>query len=103
MRIGGDLAVIEKLSADLPSLVGAKPKDDPARVKDAASQFESLLLAQILRSAREGGSSSWLSAGDDQSGESAMSLAEEYLATALAKSGGLGLSKLIASGLNRRP
>lgn len=43
-----------------PALIseGSPPKpDDPAKVRDAAQQFEALLLSQILRSVRE--SSGW--------------------------------------------
>lgn len=80
-----------------------KSKTDPARLQDVARQFESLLLAQILKSAREAGSSSWLGTGEDQAGDSAMALAEEHLAEALAQRGGLGLASLISSGLSRRP
>jgi len=93
--------VIERIAANATPAAATRPKDDPAKVKDAAGQFESLLLAQILKSAREAGSSSWLGSGEDQSGESAIAMAEEYLATSMAKSGGLGLAKLISSGLTR--
>ena len=92
--------MIEGLSAPL---LPDKPKDDPAKIQDASRQFESLLLAQILRSIREAGSGSWLGTGADQAGESAMALAEESLAGALSKSGGLGLSGTISAGLMRRP
>ena len=80
-----------------------KPKDDPAKIQDASRQFESLLIAQILRSIREASSDSWLGTGSDQAGESAMALAEESLSDALSKSGGLGLSTMISAGLARRP
>ena len=93
--------MIERLSSNLEP--AARPKDDPAKIKDAASQFESLLLAQMLRTVRESDTSSWLGGGEDKAGESAMSIAEEFLATALSKSGGLGLSTLIASGLTKKP
>jgi len=80
----------------------AKPKDDAARTLDAAKQFEGLLIGQMLKSVRESGSS-WLGTGEDQAGESAMALAEENLANALAKTGGLGLAGTIVSGLGRKP
>jgi Rod binding domain-containing protein len=69
-------------------------------VRDAAQQFEALLIEQILRSARQGGSG-WLSDGEDPSGEVATDYAEQQFATVLSQKGGLGLSDLIAKGLER--
>jgi hypothetical protein len=52
--------------------------DSPQKTKDAAAQFESLLVGQILKSAHEeeGG---WLGSGEDQTAASAMQMADEYL------------------------
>lgn len=67
------------------------------RVVEAAGQFEALLLAQILKSARQSGSG-WLGGGDAAS-ESATEYAEQQLASLLAQNGGLGLARLISEGL----
>ena len=47
-----------------------KPKDNPEKVLNAAKQFESLLVAQMMKSMQdaEGG---WLGTGDDQSASAA--------------------------------
>jgi flagellar protein FlgJ len=74
--------------------------DDPAKIRDAAQQFEALLLGQILRSMRESGKG-WLGSGEDSSGDCATEFAEQQFAVALAKHGGLGLADLIAAGLTR--
>lgn len=66
----------------------------------AAKDFEALLIAQMLRSVREGGSG-WLDSGEDQASATASGIGEEQLARVLASSGGIGLSKLIDSGLKR--
>lgn len=66
----------------------------------AAADFESLLIAQMLRSIRTE-SSGWLGTGDDQSSEAAFGLGEEELAKAMASKGGFGLAKLIESGLRK--
>ena len=80
----------------------ARPRtEDPSRVEEAAKQFESLLIAYILRSMREAGTGGWLGGGEDQTAASAMALAEEQFAQALAAQGGLGLAGLIASDLRR--
>ena len=78
----------------------ATKPDDPAKVRDAAQQFEALLIGQILRSVRESGSG-WLGSGSDSSTDCATEYAEQHLATTLAQHGGLGLSDLIAQGLER--
>jgi flagellar protein FlgJ len=94
------------LSSVLPGSAAALPaahskSQDPAKVRDAAQQFEALLVGQILRSAREGGSN-WLSDGDDQSAEVATDYAEQQFATVMAQKGGLGLADMIAKGLEQK-
>ena len=76
-------------------------RKNAAALADAASQFEALLITQLLRAAR-GDSEGWLGAGEDQTAASAMELAEEQFAGALAAQGGLGLASLIVSGLEKR-
>jgi Rod binding domain-containing protein len=75
-------------------------KDDPAKVLDAARQFEALLIAQMMKSMHdsEGG---WLGTGDDESGSSAMEYGQEVFAQSMASNGGLGLAPLIAAGLRK--
>jgi flagellar protein FlgJ len=84
------------LGANMPS-VG---RDSPEKIREAASQFESLLLGQVLKSMHEDGEQGWLGTGEDQTAASAMSLADEYLAQSISKSGGLGLAKMIARQLD---
>jgi Rod binding domain-containing protein len=76
------------------------PADTPAKIEDAAQQFEALLLAQILRSAHPG--SGWLNSESDSSGDSLADYTEQQLAAVMARSGGLGLSRMIAEGLKRQ-
>ena len=74
--------------------------DTPQKTKDAAAQFESLLVGQILKSAHEE-EDGWLGAGEDQTANSAMQMADEYLAKALSSHGGLGLARMISSSLDQ--
>jgi len=78
----------------------AHKPDDPAKVKDAAKQFEALLIGQMMKSMNdsEGG---WLGTGDDDSASSAMEYGQEIFAQSMAQSGGLGLANLIANGLQK--
>jgi flagellar protein FlgJ len=92
------------ISSVLLSAGGATPTktDTPEKVRDAAQQFEALLIGQILRSAREGGSG-WFSDGEDPAGEIATDYAEQQFAAVLAQQGGLGLADMIAKGLKPKP
>ncbi len=83
-----------RLLADSP----VKQSDSPAKIHDAAQQFEGLLLAQILGSVHQGGG--WLGSSDDSSG-AATGFAEQQLAGMIAQKGGLGLSNMISAGLQR--
>jgi Rod binding domain-containing protein len=67
------------------------------KAASAAKDFEALLLGQMLKSARSDGG--WLGTDDDDAGEAAVGIGEEQLARTMAQSGGLGLSKLIESGI----
>lgn len=75
------------------------PKDSPAKIHDAAQQFESLLIGQLLKTSREAGDGGWLGTGDDQAGEIGMEVAEQQFAKMLAAGGGLGMAKTIEAGL----
>jgi peptidoglycan hydrolase FlgJ len=85
------------------ALSGAQPAtkagEDPAKVANAAKDFEALLLGQILKSVREADSAGWLGSGGDDSGECAMAIAEEQFAKVLSSNGGLGLARMVVSGL----
>ncbi len=86
-----------------PMLSGApapsREPDNPARVLDAAQQFEALLLGQLPRAARAGGGG-W-TGSPDASSDCATEYAEQQLATVMARQGGFGLAALIAQGLER--
>ena len=62
------------------------------KLRDAAEQFEALLLGQILRSARETDSS--------EASDSMSDFAEQELATVMSRSGGLGIAAQIVRGLS---
>src|SRR5579885_1011987 len=78
--------------------VHPKSQDDPAKIRDAAQQFEALRIGQILRSVRESGGG-WMGSESGSSGDSATEFAEQQFAAALSQSGGLGMADLIAKGL----
>jgi Rod binding domain-containing protein len=83
---------------------GSTTSNSPQKIKGAAEQFEALMIGQLLKSSREGGSSGWLGTGEqDQPGQISVELAEQQLASAMAKSGGFGLTKVITQDLQRKP
>jgi Rod binding domain-containing protein len=90
-----------------PLLVGAAAggpeikSDDPAKIRQAAQQFEAILLEQILHSAK-GSGGGWLGSDGDSADDCATGLAEQQLAVAMAQHGGLGLANLIAAGLEKK-
>lgn len=74
-------------------------KDTPESIAKAASQFEALLLGQLLKSAREGENESWMGTDANDAGSTLMEMSEQQLASTLAQNGGLGLAKMIDKGL----
>ncbi|MBS1856546.1 MAG: hypothetical protein JST11_14350 [Acidobacteria bacterium] len=87
---------------EAPAVPGAGKSDDPARVRDAARQFETLLIGQILHSARADGSN-WLGSAGDASADCATDFAEQQFAAVLAQAGGMGLARLVEQGLQMPP
>jgi Rod binding domain-containing protein len=77
-------------------------KDSPEKIRDAASQFEALLISQVLKATHEDEDQGWLGTGEDQTAGGMMGLAEEYFARAMAARGGFGLARMVASGLEDR-
>jgi len=88
-----------RLGASVAAPSEAAPREDPGKVREAASRFEALLLAQILKSVREAAGEGWL--GGDEAGGMMLEVAQEHLSEVLAAQGGLGLARLVAEGLSR--
>jgi peptidoglycan hydrolase FlgJ len=78
-----------------------RPPDDPEKIKSAAKQFEALLIGQMMKSMHDA-DGGWLGTGGDDSSSSAMEYGQEIFAQSMAQSGGLGLSKMIADGLQKQ-
>jgi flagellar protein FlgJ len=74
-------------------------RDSPEEIGKAATQFEALMIGEVMKSAREAGGGSWMGTGDDEAGSTMMEVSEQQLALALSNGGGLGLAKMISGGL----
>lgn len=88
-----------QVDAAILSAASASPHTvrQTAKLKEAASQFEAMLVTQMMQSAR----GSWKS--DDEGQDSTMlELGEQQFAQALASSGGLGIAKMVVKGLTNK-
>jgi Rod binding domain-containing protein len=75
-------------------------KDSPEKVRKAATDFEALLIAQMLKSAREAGGG-MTGDGDeqDETNSTVLELGEQQLAQVLSQNGGLGIAKMVVAGI----
>jgi Rod binding domain-containing protein len=86
----------------VPLSAGVSVKDTPEKIQKAASDFEALLIAQMLKSAREsGGGMTGDSDEQDETNSTLLELGEQQLAQALSNSGGLGIAKMVIAGLTK--
>jgi Rod binding domain-containing protein len=81
--------------------MGPPKKDTSAKIRQAATDFEALLLGQMLKSARvaSGGGLTGDGADDSQENSTLVELGEQQFAQTLASSGGLGIAKMVVTGL----
>lgn len=80
--------------------VTAQPKDTTGKIQKAATDFEALLLGQLLRLARESGGGSFEDGEDSETNSSLMELGEQEFAQTLAAQGGLGIARMVTAGLD---
>ncbi|HTC32292.1 MAG TPA: hypothetical protein VK724_02920 [Bryobacteraceae bacterium] len=75
-------------------------KDAPEKIRKAATDFEALLIAQMLKSTREaGGGMTGDEEEQDETNSTMLELGEQQLAQVLANSGGLGIAKMVIAGM----
>ena len=82
---------ISSMTPAIPETAAAKT----SKVEGAAKQFEALMIAQMLRTARED------TEDNTSSGSTMLDVADQQFSQVLANNGGLGLAKLIVKGLNQ--
>src|SRR5579884_1649259 len=89
----------------VPTPTGLAPRtastpNDPKRVHDAASQFEALMIGEMLRNIKEDEQGGCFGDTDgDSSADVAGDMGQEFVAQAIASAGGLGLASTIQHGL----
>src|SRR5260370_35891086 len=83
------------------ALMGLVAEPKPTKIEDAARQFESILIAQMLRSGRESASGIGEEDESDSGGSTMLEVAEQQFAQMLSKQGGIGLTHMVVAGLKR--
>ncbi|HMF78526.1 MAG TPA: hypothetical protein VK604_22905 [Bryobacteraceae bacterium] len=78
----------------LDAAASLAPDKKPAKLAEAAEQFEALMIGELLKSAG-GDGTTWLGDDTDNASETAMSLAQTQFAQAMASRGGFGLASTI--------
>ena len=80
-----------------PPAMADAGRNTPDKIGSAATQFEALLIAQMLRSSQsdEGDTAD----GANGSSSSLIELGQQQFAQALASNGGLGMAKIVVAGL----
>jgi len=76
-----------------PSGETGRNTDTPEKLRQAATQFESLMIGQILHSVRESSGTE----DSDSTNSSYMDMAEQQFASALAARGGLGIANMVVA------
>jgi Rod binding domain-containing protein len=71
--------------------------------REVAQQFEALLVAQLLSSARQAGGSGWLGTGEENSESGLAQFAEHQVALLIAQGGGLGLARTVEEAIRNHP
>jgi Rod binding domain-containing protein len=87
-------------AAPAPGSPASRPKDTPEKIGKAATNFEALLIAQMLKSVRESDGGMTGDADEqDETNSPMLELGEQQFAQALSSSGGLGIAKMVIAGL----
>ncbi len=90
------------LNSIMTSSGPSSTEKNPAKIRDAAKQFEALLIQEMLKSARASGSGDWSGTAEDPTGATMTDMADQQFAQLLASNGGMGLSKLVVDSLERK-
>jgi flagellar protein FlgJ len=95
--------ISSSLSALAPTVGAAtNASSKSSKIHDAAQQFEALMVGEMLKSARESGSWGLTDEESDPGQDTLSGMAESQFANALAKSGGLGLSRMVEQGVSQQ-
>jgi flagellar protein FlgJ len=88
-------------TADTTNLSSKNARSSPEAIKKAATQFEALLISEVLKTSREADGSGWMGTDDADAGSTLSDMSEQQISQTLAASGGFGLAKIIGGGLTK--
>ena len=89
---------ISALESTLSAVAWPRPEAGKRMtVEEAASQFEAMMIQQLLRPAMASEDAA------DKPGETMLDLASQQFSEMLAKQGGMGLAKLVSHNLKQEP
>lgn len=80
----------------------ARKTDDPVKIRDAAQQFEALLIGQILKDVSASAGTCGFGEADASS-SSMLEMANEQFARTIAARGGLGLAGMVCRDIAAKP
>ncbi len=86
-------------AAGLAQIGARSPNAKPKNAKEAATQFEGLLIAEMLRSAHEASPGGLDGDDEDSQSSTLFDLAAEQFAQTMAKQGGFGIARVVTSSL----
>lgn len=98
----GTLALTSSIVGELadPTKLNTKSnRDTPENIKKAATEFEALLIGEVLKTSREADGSGWMGTDEEEAGSTLSELSEQQISQALATGGGFGLAEMISNGL----
>lgn len=102
--IPGTLALTSGLigdPTDTTNLSGKAARDTPEAINKAATQFEALLIGEVLKTSREADGSGWMGTDEEEAGSTLSEMSEQQISQSLAAGGGFGLAKMISGGLTK--
>lgn len=85
-----------------PSSLSSSAPETPERIRQAAGEFEALLIEQMLKSVRETGGTTLGGEPAGDANDTMLELANQQLARVISQGGGLGLTRMIEKGLARK-
>ena len=94
MNLKSSVPLVMEAGAALP------PDKKPAKLAEAARQFEALMIGELLKSA-DGDKAGWVGDDADNASETAMGMAQTQLAQAIASRGGFGLASTIERAMTK--
>ena len=90
-----------KITTAIPNQISDRAEKQHSKLVDAAQQFESMLMQEILKPMRSGQDGLNGEKSDDSAADTISSFGTEAIAKAISKRGGLGIATLVVRHVTR--